>query len=66
MQEIKGKEHDAVRRFVDSRSQGFEVGDAVFILDDDLAINEGRMAGQLGASIDHPAIGSGPIPAGRE
>ena len=63
VQEIEGKEHDPVRRLVDSRAQGIEVGDAVLVLDDDLAIDHGRFAGQLGAGLDHPAIGPGPVPA---
>ena len=39
MQEIEGKEHEAVRRFVDGRPEGFKVGDALLILDHDLTID---------------------------
>jgi hypothetical protein len=53
VEKIEGKEHDPVRRLVDGRAQGLEVGDAVLILDDDLAIDQGRFAGQLAASLDH-------------
>jgi hypothetical protein len=53
-----------VRRFVDGRSEGFKVGDALLILDHDLAINQGSLTAQVGASIDNPAIWSGPISAG--
>jgi hypothetical protein len=60
----EGKEYDAVRRFVDGRSEGFKVGDALLILDHDLAIDQGRFAGELAGSLDHPAIWSGPISAG--
>jgi hypothetical protein len=63
VQEIEGKEHDAVRRFVDGRPEGFKVGDALLILDDDLAIDQASLTAQVGASIDRPAIWSGPIPA---
>jgi hypothetical protein len=35
----------------------------VLVLDDHLAIDQGRFAGQLAGSLDHPAIGSGPVPA---
>ena len=44
--------------------RGFKVGDALLILHHDLAINQRSLAAQLGASIDHPAIWSGPISAG--
>ena len=64
MQEIEGKEHEAVRRFVDGRPEGFKVGDALLILDHDLAIDQGSLPAQLAASIDNPAIWPGPIPAG--
>ena len=43
--------------------RGVEVGDAVLVLDNDLAIDEGRFAGELGGSFDHPAIWSGSVPA---
>jgi hypothetical protein len=63
VQEIEGEEHDAVPRLVDGRAEGVEVGDAVLVLDHDLAIDQGSLTAQLAASIDHPAIWSGPIPA---
>jgi hypothetical protein len=44
------------------RAQGVEVGDAVLVLDDDLAIDQRRRAGELGARLDHPAIRAGPVP----
>jgi hypothetical protein len=62
-QEIEGKEHDPMRRLEDHRTQGIEIGYTIFVLDDKLAVDQGRLAGQLGGGIDHPAIGSGPIPA---
>ena len=43
VQEIEGEEHDAVRRLVDGRPEGFKVGQAVFILDDDLPIDRGAL-----------------------
>ena len=61
VQEIEGKEHDPVRRRVDSRSKGMEISDAALVLDDHLAIDQGRFAGQLAASLDHPPIDSRPI-----
>jgi hypothetical protein len=61
VQEIKGKEHDPVRRLVDGRAQGLEIGSPILVLDNDLAIEDGRRAGQLGAGLDHPAVGSGPV-----
>ena len=64
MQEIEGKEHEAVRRCVDRRAERIEVGDAVLVLDDHLPVNQRRLAGQLGGGVDDPAIGSGPILAG--
>jgi hypothetical protein len=63
VQEIEGKEHESVRRRVDGRAKRIEVGDAVLVLDDDLTVNQRRLAGQLGG-VYNPAIGSGPIPAG--
>jgi len=62
VQEIEGKEHDAVRRLVDGRAQGIEIGDAALILDDDLAVNDGCLAGEIAGSLDHPAIWPGPVP----
>ena len=44
-------------------SGGIEVGNAVLVLDDDLTINDGRLAGELGGRLDHPPIMSGPVPA---
>jgi hypothetical protein len=38
-----------------------KIGDAVLVLDDHLAIDQGRFAGQLAASIDHPPIGPRPV-----
>ena len=49
---------------MDGPPEGFKVGDALLILDHDLAINQGRLAGELGSGLDHPVIWSGPIPAG--
>lgn len=51
-------------RLVDGRPEGFKVGDALLILDHDLASDQGSLTAQVGASIDHPAIWSGPISAG--
>jgi hypothetical protein len=62
LQKIKGKEHQ-LSSLVDGRAQRVEVGDAVLVLDEDLAVNEGSLAGELDASLDHPAIGSSPVPA---
>jgi hypothetical protein len=63
VQEIEGKEHEAERRIVDGRTECIKVGDAVLIIDDDLAVYQCRIAGEFAGSIDHPAIGSGPVPA---
>ena len=41
VQEIEGKEHEPMRRRVDRRSKGIEVGKAVLVLDDHLAIDHG-------------------------
>jgi hypothetical protein len=35
--------------------------DGVLVLDDHLAIDQGRFAGQLAANLDHPPIGSRPV-----
>ena len=40
-----------------------KVGDAVLVLDDNLAIDQRRSAAELGRRLDHPAIWSGPVPA---
>ena len=61
MQEIEGKEHDPVRRRVDGRAESIEVGDAVLVLDDHLAIEHGGLTGQLAAGIDNPFIGPRPV-----
>jgi hypothetical protein len=39
-----------------------EVGNAILVLDDDLAIDQGCLAGKLGRSFDYPAIRTGPVP----
>src|SRR5262245_56362861 len=57
-QEIEGIEHHMVRRLVDSRAQGVEVGEAVLVLDNHLTIHQGGFAGELGAGLDWPPIGS--------
>ena len=55
MEEIKGK--DAIRCLpCGLPSGGIEVGNAVLVLDDDLTINDGRLAGELGGRLDHPPI----------
>ena len=41
VQEVEGKEHDPLRRRVDGRSKGMKIGDAVLVLDDHLAIDQG-------------------------
>ena len=61
MQEIEGKEHEPVRRRVDRRAKGIEVGDAVLVLDDHLAIDQGRLAGQPAAGVDNPPVGPRPV-----
>jgi hypothetical protein len=48
---------------MDVPAQGIEVRDAVLVLDDYLAIDQGRLATELGAGPDHPAIRSRPVPA---
>jgi hypothetical protein len=63
VEEIEGKEHDAVRSFMDARAQSVEVGDAVLVLDDDLAVDQRRLSGEAGACIQHPVIGPCPVPA---
>jgi hypothetical protein len=63
VQEIEGEEHDPVRRLVNGRAQGIEVGDAILVLDDDLAIKNGGLAGELAGSFDNSAIWSRPVPA---
>ena len=57
VEEVEGKEHEPVRRRVDGRSQGIEIGDAVLVLDHHLAIDHRGLAGQLAAGLDHPPIG---------
>jgi hypothetical protein len=61
---ILQKCQEPMRRFVDGRPEGFKVGDALLILDHDFAIDQGSLTVQVGASIDNPAIWSGPISAG--
>jgi hypothetical protein len=61
VQEIEGKKHDPVRCLVDDRAQGKKVGDAVLVLDGHLTIDQSRFAGQPGAILDHPPIGSRPV-----
>jgi hypothetical protein len=61
LQKIKGKEHQ-LSSLVDGRAQRVEVGDAVLVLDEDLAVNEGSLAGELDAGLDDSAIRSGPVP----
>src|SRR4051794_25011036 len=63
VQQIEGKEHNPVRRLVDGRAQGIEVGDPVLVLDDDLAVNEGGVAWKLGCSFGHPRVRTCPVPA---
>jgi hypothetical protein len=47
VQEIEGKENDPVRRRVDGRAQGMEIGDAGLVLDNYLAIDQSGFADQL-------------------
>ena len=61
VQEIEGKEHQPVRRRVDRRAEGIEVGEAVLVLNDHLAIDDGTLAGQPAADLDHPAVGPRPV-----
>jgi hypothetical protein len=61
VQEIEGKKHDPLRRRVDGRTEGVKIGDAVLVLDDHLAIDQDRFAGQLAASLDRPPIGPRPV-----
>jgi hypothetical protein len=63
VQEIEGKEHEPMRRLVDSRAERVEVRNAVLVLDNGLTIDQGRFTGELAGSLDNPAIGSGPVPA---
>jgi hypothetical protein len=63
VEQIEGKEYDSVPCLVNGRAQGIEVGDAVLVLNDYLAIEEGRLAAELGSSLDHPAIGPCPVSA---
>jgi hypothetical protein len=48
---------------VDGGAQCVEVGDAVLVLNDNLAIDQGRSVTQPGSSFHHPAIWRGPVPA---
>ena len=41
---------------------GIEIRNAVLVLDDDLAIDQCRLAGQLGGGLDNPLVRSGPVP----
>jgi hypothetical protein len=63
MKEIERKQHQPMSGLMDRRTQGIEIGDAIFILDDELAIDQGRLAGELGSSIDDALVGSGPVSA---
>src|SRR4029079_19574525 len=63
VKEIEGKQHQPMASLVDGRAQGVEVGDTVLILDDHLAVDQRRLAGELAGSLDEPAIGSGPVAA---
>jgi hypothetical protein len=56
VQEIEGKVNDPVPRPVDGRAEGVKIGDAVLVLDNHLAIEQGGFAGELGAGLDHPPV----------
>src|SRR5688572_1781829 len=62
-QEIEGKHHQPVRSPLDGGSEGSEVGKAVLILNDDLAVDQGRLALELAAGLDHAAVFVTPIVA---
>jgi hypothetical protein len=49
VQEIEGKEHDAMRRLMYGPAQRIEIREAILILDDNLAIDQSRLAGELGS-----------------
>jgi hypothetical protein len=53
---VKSKANSTSRclAFMDRRTQGIEIGDAIFILDDELAIDQGRLAGSLAAASTTP------------
>jgi hypothetical protein len=61
VQEIEGKEHEPVRRRVDRRAEGIKVSEAVLVLDDHLAIDQGGSGGQPNAGVDAPLIGPRPV-----
>ena len=41
VEKIESKEHDPVRRLVDGRAQGVEIGETVLVLNHDFAIDQG-------------------------
>jgi hypothetical protein len=41
---------------MDGRAQGIEIGDAVLVLDDELAIDQRSLARELAGSFDYTAI----------
>ena len=47
------------RLVMDGRAQGIKVGKPIFDLDDDFAVHQRRLSGELGAGLDHPAIRAG-------
>jgi hypothetical protein len=59
-------EQETVRRFVDGRPESFKVGDAALVLDNDLAVDQRRLTGQLGGGIDHRRYGPVQSLPGRE
>jgi hypothetical protein len=50
-----------MRRLIDDRSQDAEIRDAVLVLDNNPAIDQGGYAGELGAGLNHPPIGPGSV-----
>jgi hypothetical protein len=63
VKKIEGKEYQAMSGLVYGRAQGIEIGDAIFVSNDELAIDQGRFAGELGSNMDHAVVGSGPVSA---
>jgi hypothetical protein len=61
VQKIKGKEHKPLGGVLDCPWQRIEVRNTVFVLDNDLAIDQRRPARKPGARVDYRLIASRPI-----
>jgi hypothetical protein len=45
VKEIEGKQHEPISGLMDGRAQRIEIRDAILVLNDKLAVDQGRLAG---------------------